>query len=275
MAATQADEPGLEVLRERSAWLPHAVYRRGDVVIKDAGPWTPTVHALLRHLERVGFKGAPSLVGSGYDDEGRETLTYIEGSFTQPGPWSREGAAAVGRVVRDLHEATASFESPADAVWFPWFGRPLGSEKKVIGHCDTSPWNIVVRDGMPVALIDWERAGPVDPLVELAECCWLNAKLHDDGVAEYEGLPPFEERARHARAIIDAYGLPRDGREAFVDLMVQFAIHDTAAQADEHNVTKDIATAEADPNLLWGLAWRARSAAWLTRHRDALVEALT
>jgi thiamine kinase-like enzyme len=65
----------------------------------------------------------------------------------------------------DLHRATRSFRPPADAVWFPWHGRELGgSPVKVIGHCDVAPWNIVAWDGLPVALIDWETAGPVDPL---------------------------------------------------------------------------------------------------------------
>jgi aminoglycoside phosphotransferase (APT) family kinase protein len=53
-----------------------------------------------------------------------------------------------------------------------------------------APWNIVARDGMPVALIDWEFAGPVDPLVELAQAAWLNAKLHDDLVAQIAGITP-------------------------------------------------------------------------------------
>ncbi|GAA2412738.1 hypothetical protein [Nonomuraea africana] len=83
-----------------------AVHRRGDVIVRDVGPWTPAVHALLRHLEEVGFERAPRLVGTGYDADGRETLTFIEGEFTQPGPWSLEGTAAVGVLLRDLHEAT-------------------------------------------------------------------------------------------------------------------------------------------------------------------------
>jgi hypothetical protein len=62
----------------------NVVHRRGDVVIRAAGPWTPAVHALLRHLEDVGFTGAPRLVGSGLAPDGRETLTFIEGKFTQP-----------------------------------------------------------------------------------------------------------------------------------------------------------------------------------------------
>lgn len=53
------------------------VYRRGDVVIRDTGPWAGTVHALLRHLEDVGFGGTPRLVGAGFDERGRETLVYI------------------------------------------------------------------------------------------------------------------------------------------------------------------------------------------------------
>ena len=183
------------------------VRRRGDVVIRDTGPWTPAVHALLRHLEDAGFAAAPRLAGSGLDHDGREVLTFIEGEFTQPGPWSLDGAAGLGSLLRDLHLATRSFSPPPDAVWFPWRGRDLGSPVKVIGHCDVAPWNIVARDGLPVALIDWETAGPVDPLVELAQLAWLNAKLHDDVVAEREHLPPLADRARQLAAIVDAYGL--------------------------------------------------------------------
>src|SRR5438067_13757944 len=64
------------------------VHRRGNVVIRDAGPWTPAVHALLRHLEDAGFAAAPRLVGSGLATDGREALTFIDGRFTQPGPRS-------------------------------------------------------------------------------------------------------------------------------------------------------------------------------------------
>jgi hypothetical protein len=115
------------------------VYRRGDVVIRDAAPWTPAVHALLRHLEDAGFAAAPRLVGSGLDTDGREVLTFIDGEFTQPGPWSLDGAAAVGRMLRDLHRATRSFRPPPDAEWFPWHGRDLGDAVKVFGHCDVAP----------------------------------------------------------------------------------------------------------------------------------------
>jgi hypothetical protein len=249
------------------------VYRRGSVVIRESRPWTPAVHALLRHLEQVGFAAAPRLVGSGRDRDGREMLTFIDGEFTfsQTGTWSLDGAAALGALLRDLHRATATFRLPANAVWFPWHGRDLGSPVKVIGHCDVAPWNIVARGGMPVALIDWETAGPVDPLVELAQLCWLNAKLHDDIVAEREHLPPIAERARQLAAIVDGYGLPASQRMGVVDLMIQVAICDTAAEADDAAVTPE---ATAHSVALWAMAWRARSAAWMIRHRRLLETAL-
>ena len=51
--------------------------RRGQVVFRPGGPWTPSVHEVLRHLERVGFAGAPRVVG--HDEGGREMLTYLPG----------------------------------------------------------------------------------------------------------------------------------------------------------------------------------------------------
>jgi len=36
------------------------------------------VHAVLRHLERAGFDGAPRVLG--FDDRGREVLTFLDGN---------------------------------------------------------------------------------------------------------------------------------------------------------------------------------------------------
>lgn len=246
------------------------VFREGAVVHRQTGPWTSSVHSLLRHLEAVGFTGAPKIVGLGYDNRGLETLTFIQGEFMQPGPWTLEGAAAIGQLLRTVHGATASYHPPPDAVWQPWFGRGLGSHARVIGHCDVGPWNIVARGGMPVALIDWEFAGPVDPLVDLAQACWLNAKLHSDDIAEREGLPPLTDRARQLRAIVDGYGLTARQRTGFVQRIIEFAVHSVAAEADEFRVGPDTTSTEG----LWGMAWRARAAAWMLRNQSTLQNAL-
>jgi len=247
-----------------------AVTRRENVVFRDAGPWAPTVHLLLRHLERVGFMGAPRVVGTGFDDRGREMLTYIPGGFVHPGPWSDDAMPILGRMLRELHDATASFPVPDEALWRPWFGRGLGGPRSVIGHCDSAPWNIVARDGSPVALIDWEVAGPIDPIFELAQACWLNAQLYDDDVAERVGLPPLDHRARQMRMLLDGYSLPQAGRAEFVNKMIEFAVHDAAEQVIEVNVTPD----SPGPEPLWAVAYRTRSAAWMLRNRPTLERAL-
>jgi hypothetical protein len=51
--------------------------RVGDTVRRSAGPWTPAVHALLAHLAGTGFTGAPRPLG--FDEQGREVLTFLEG----------------------------------------------------------------------------------------------------------------------------------------------------------------------------------------------------
>jgi hypothetical protein len=224
-----------------------------------------------------GFAGSPRMVGSGFAPDGRETLSYIEGEFTHPGPLTLEGAAGVEDLLRGLHEPTASYRPPPAAIWPPWFGRPLGGPDRVIGHCDLAAWNIVARNGLPVALIDWETAGPVDPVVELAQACWLNAKLHADDVAEREGLPPLADRARQLRAILDAYGLSKRQRWGFVDRIIEYVVHDTAEQADEFGLLCRLHRPDAtrvSSDLRAG-AWRARAAAWLFRHRKTPQHALS
>lgn len=247
-----------------------AVVRKGDTVLRETGPWAVTVHALLRHLEDVGCSRAPRVIGSGFDERGREILSYIEGELVHPKQWTEDALPHIGRMIRDIHQATESFSIPANAVWREWHGRRLGNPDGAIGHCDTGPWNIIARDSLPYGLIDWEVAGPVDPIYDLAQACWLNAQLHDDDVAETQGLPPLKDRARHLCLILDGYELPRAQRLGFVDKMIEFAIHDAADEAIEHRVTPET----RDPTALWGVTWRTRGASWMLRHRSTLEAAL-
>jgi hypothetical protein len=59
-------------------WGPGSVERHGRTVRRQVRPWTPAVHALLRHLESVGFPGAPRVLGIDAV-AGHEVLTYVEG----------------------------------------------------------------------------------------------------------------------------------------------------------------------------------------------------
>jgi Ser/Thr protein kinase RdoA (MazF antagonist) len=66
------------------------------------------------------------VVGSGFDEAGREIAMFAEGGFVHPAPWRDDSVAQVGALLRRLHEATASFRPSPGAVWRRWHGRGLG-----------------------------------------------------------------------------------------------------------------------------------------------------
>ncbi|SNY46883.1 phosphotransferase [Paractinoplanes atraurantiacus] len=262
----------MEPAEQLGAWgagaHPADAVLRDGVVHKTAGPWTPAVFALLDHLERAGFAGAPRVVGDGY--------SFVPGESPHPHAWPDEAVAGVGTLLRALHDATSTFTPPANAIWQPNWLRDLGGDDMVIGHCDTGAWNIVGEQGRPDAFIDWEFAGPVDRLWELAETVWLNAQLFDDDVAEMQNLPDARSRARQARAIVDGYGLPRSARDDLVDRLSDVAIHSARHEAIAEHVTVD-STEAISPNgypILWGITWRARSASWIAGNRPLLRRAM-
>lgn len=243
-----------------------AVFRRGDTVFRGAGPWSATVISLLQHLEGVGFQKAPRVIGSGFDEQGRETVSFVDGEFVHPHPWSDGAMHTLGQMLKELHEATATFVFPHDAVWRSWFGRSIDADSRIVGHCDTGPWNIVSRSAQPIALIDWEVAGPVSRNVELAQACWLNAQLVDDDIAERMNLGSSRDRAKQVSTLLDGYGLTKAERSGFFSKIVSFAIHDAAQQAVQAQVTPD----SHDVEPLWAITWRTRSASWMLRKRSDL-----
>jgi aminoglycoside phosphotransferase (APT) family kinase protein len=169
-----------------------------------------------------------------------------------------------------LHQATASFRPPRQAVWQESFLRATSPET-VVSHGDVAPWNVAARQGQPVALIDWELAGPVDRLNELAHTGWLNARLFDDGVDDVAELPSAEQRIRQLRVFVDGYELPAKDRVELARRVVDVAILSAASDAVEAKITPESTEAAW---LAWGVAWRARSAAWLVRRRNLLEDAL-
>jgi hypothetical protein len=84
-----------------------SVWRRGTTIRRSTGPWTPSVHRLLRHLEAAGFQGAPRVLG--LDEQGREILSYLEGEVpvypTPPELCSEEVLEEVARLLRRLPAA--------------------------------------------------------------------------------------------------------------------------------------------------------------------------
>ena len=248
------------------------VVRRGNVVHRSPNSWSPSVLELLRHLEREGFDGSPRVVGSGFDNEGNETVSYIEGTSPQPFPWTDSAMHKLGELIGRLHGAASSFSPDRLPEWQDWFGRSLGSPANRYGHGDLGPWNVMAVEGDPVGIIDWDTAGPLDPVWELAQAGWLNAQLHDDDLAQRLGLGDAVARSRQLRILLDGYGLDRASRAGFVDKMVEVAVHDASQQAITHGVepTTTSGTAENGYPFAWGMAWRIRGASWMLRNRRVI-----
>lgn len=185
--------------------------RIDDCVHRATGPWTPAVHQLLRHLEEVGFDGAPRL--RGFDHEDRELLTYIDGeagSVAFPSALRVEaGVAAFGRFVREYHDAAGGFHPSDDAVWRIGV-RPLRAGE-VVCHGDFGHWNTIWRGDKLVAAIDWDFAEPGDPLRDLSTGAITSVPLGDDDLAKLLGYATPVDRRRRIKVLCDAYGtLPSD-----------------------------------------------------------------
>lgn len=235
-----------------------------------------TVLELLRHLHDNGFTWAPKPFGTGFTSDGRERLSFIEGTSPQPSPWTDDAIHQVGHLLRRLHDVATTFEPAEPPAWVPWFARSLPGVRSVIGHGDLGPWNILAREGIPIAFIDWDTAGPVDADWELAQVGWLNAHLHDDDVAKRSGLASAEDRALQLVALVAGYELERDRRLGLVDHMVEFAIRAARDEAVLYEVGPNTASPADDGfPIAWAISWRARAAGWMLDHRAILERALT
>ena len=195
------------------------VVRVGDTVRRPSGPWTSTVHDLLRHVRARGFALAPEPLG--WDRSGREILRFVPGrtvGWAVPWPaWIRsdEILDSVGRSVADFHRAVADFR-PAGVAACNSGPAELGAGL-IVCHNDLGPYNAVVdEDGGLAAFIDWDQAGPGPALSDLAFVAWQWVPLHGPFVASYLGWAELgawpagralEYRAGRLRRLLDAYGL--------------------------------------------------------------------
>jgi hypothetical protein len=180
------------------------VVRIGQTVRRPVHKNTPPVQSLLKHLEKVGFAGAPRALG--IDEEGREMVSYINGTAghypLKPYVLSESTLIQVALLLRSYHDASASFSMLATSDW----DHPGAGQSEVICHGDAGPYNIIFRNGKPVALIDFERATPGPRIWDIAFVVYRFAPLCGLQVA---GLTPgfLRHIALRIRTFLTAYGI--------------------------------------------------------------------
>lgn len=196
-----------------------AVVRIGDTVRR---PWrrsTPYAHAILTHLADVAPGIAPTPMGR--DAQGREVLSWIDGDVAVPPfpAWAIDDAFldSVGRLLRRVHEALAGWLPDPSLQFGTELADPEGGPQVV--HTDVCPENVICRDGVAVALIDWDFASPGRPLWDVVSTARLCVPFVEPGRRnhEYEGV---DVMAR-LRVLADAYGLSAAERASFGDVLRQ------------------------------------------------------
>jgi len=178
------------------------VLRRGEVVLRGAGAWTPRVHQLLDHLHGHGFDACPRVIGT--DDQGRELLTYLPGEVVHPPVPSDlltdDVLIEAARMLRALHDASTGLTHLRDG----WRFAPV-EPVEVICHNDFAPYNVVFVADRPVGVIDFDTARPGSRIWDVAYAvfCW----------ARLEPGAPFDadEQWRRAGVFCAGYGVGTDG----------------------------------------------------------------
>lgn len=166
------------------------VVRVGDTVRRPQRFVTPMMRAVLQHLERAGFDAAPRWLG--VDEQGRDILTWIDGdTFVERGRMHPYIGDPPDRILFDDAQLTAVF-----ALLRRYHDTFDG---EVICHGDYGPWNLVWRDGMPLAVIDFDNAYAGDPADDVGYALRMFVSY---------GFGPWspEESGRRTRVALAAYG---------------------------------------------------------------------
>jgi hypothetical protein len=194
------------------------IVRKENTVLRPTGYWSASVHELLTLLEERGFAGAPRFLG--IDDSNREIVTFIPGEVPgndypelEPYMWSDETLVGVARLLRQFHDAT---EGSALVTKGKWQLRYEGDcENEVICHNDAALYNVVFQKGNPVALIDFDMAGPGPRMWDIAYSLYTSVPLasfspdHASGkTVAYQMELHAAERRQRIHLFFESYGIP-------------------------------------------------------------------
>jgi Phosphotransferase enzyme family len=182
-------------------------------------------------------------------------LSFVPGDVARWLPWteiaSDDVLVALARLIRALHEASAGWVPPPDAVWGGTPANPEGpvtEHYELVGHRDYALGNVVFRGGLPSALIDFDLAKPTTRVYDIANALWYWAPLRDPR----DRLPAWADADIPHRVAVfaDAYGMTAQQRAGLMPLAV-----DMVRRYHEDSRV----SAELDP--VWRKAWEAYSAA--------------
>lgn len=246
------------------------VVRAGSHVLRPQSPHSGSIHAYLRAVRQAGFEGAPSPVG--IDEDGRERLVFIPGEVPVPPypDWSQSDTAlaSIARLLRGLHDAARGFD-PRSRTWDDGLADPVGGT--LVCHNDVCPENVVFRDGIAVALLDFEFAAPGRAVYDVAHLARLCVPIDDEIDQARLGWRPADRPAR-LRLVADAYGLDPAARAELLT-----AVDDAIARV-EAAVRRSVDAGDTNAIAMWvrtgGSERYDRRRRWWADHHDQFAAVL-
>jgi aminoglycoside phosphotransferase (APT) family kinase protein len=172
------------------------------------------------------------------DDLGREMFTYVDGEVPRDLAFHDDATLrAAATLIRRFHDLAAEVLSSSERA-----------TAEVVCHHDLSPCNFVFRDGVPVAIIDFDAAAPGMRVADVAYAAWLWLDI---------GSPDVDaaEQRRRLLVFLQAYG-PID-----VAVVVDAMLERQASLAREGEQAVGAAMAE----------WAAACLGWTQTHRAVLL----
>lgn len=187
-----------------------AVVRSGPHVLRPANAHSASILRFLSQLEAAGYRAAPS--PAGLEPDGRERLQFISGDIAVPPypDWAQsdEALESTAVLIRGLHDTSARIDT-SSFTWSTEMADPKGGP--VICHNDVCLENVVFREGLAVALLDFDFAAPGRRTFDLAAFARMCVPIDDDTSSAKLGWHP-SDRPRRLRLVCDAYGLDEHGR---------------------------------------------------------------
>lgn len=179
------------------------VFHRGGTVVRPLGRHSAAVHQVLKHLERVGFEGAPRLLDVDVEAQ-TETLSFLEGevaNYPLPDTFTTDKAMrSAAHLLRKLHDALATFPIPGGVDW--WL--PIVEPAEIIVHGDFAPYNCVLQNGRVTGVFDFDTAHPANRLWDVGYAAYRWVPLV--APSNPDGFGSTDSQIRRLPVFCDAYG---------------------------------------------------------------------
>jgi len=165
------------------------------------------VHELLKYLESVNFPHSPRVLG--FDTEGREVLTYIEGESGKEG-WKKiitdDGLRKYAKLLRTYHDAVKDFK-PQGLEWAN--GEKELKSGQILCHSDFGTWNIVWQGNEPIGIVDWDLARPAPVEFDILYAIeWSAPFCDDENALKWRSFSEVPDRKHRIEIFLEAYGAP-------------------------------------------------------------------